>query len=88
MFKLVNIVTGLSSGIVDFMNVSTLLNMYILCSKVYQAKCFAAHQVKTYCNENKIEITEAPDNDHCPIGLLERPILTINIRLACIKEDK
>ena len=53
-----------------------------------QAKCLIGHQVKTFCNKNKIEIIEAPVNDHRAIGLVERLIQTIKNRLACIKEEK
>ena len=53
-----------------------------------QAKCLVGNQVKTFCNKNNINIIEAPVNDHCAIGLVERPIQTIKNRLACIKEEK
>ena len=45
------------------------------------------HQVKNFFNKNNIDIIEAPVNDHCAIGLLERLIQTIKSRLACIKEE-
>ena len=44
-------------------------------------------QVKNFCNKNNIEIIEAPVNDHCAIGLVERLIQTIKSRLACIREE-
>ena len=46
------------------------------------------NQVKNFCNQNDIEIIEAPVNDHCPIGLVERLIQTIKSTLACIKDEK
>ena len=53
-----------------------------------QAKCLVGNQGKTFCNKKKIDIIEAPVNDHRAIGLVERLIQTIKNRLACIKEDK
>ena len=38
--------------------------------------------------QKKIEIIEAPVNDHRAICLVERLIKTIKNRLACIKEEK
>ena len=46
------------------------------------------HQVKNFGNKNNTEIIEAPVNDHCDIGLVERLIQAIKSRLACIKEEK
>ena len=53
-----------------------------------QAKCLNGNQAKNFCNKNKIEITEAPVNDHRAIGLEERLIKTIKSRLAFIKVEK
>ena len=53
-----------------------------------QAKCLIGNRVKTFCNKNNIQIIEAPVNDHCAIGLVERLIQTIKNRLACNKEEK
>ena len=53
-----------------------------------QAKCLVGNQVKTFCRKINIDIIEAPVNDHRAIGLVERLIQTIKIRLACIKEEK
>ena len=52
------------------------------------AKCLVGHQVKNFCYKNNIDIIEAPVNNHCAIGLLERLIQTIKSTLACIKEEK
>ena len=56
--------------------------------RLNQAKCLIGHQVKTFCNENNIDIIEAPVNDHRAIGLVKRLIQTIKNRLACIREEK
>ena len=43
---------------------------------------------KDFSNENKIEIIEAPVNDYQAIGLVERLLQTIKIRIGFIKEKK
>ena len=53
-----------------------------------QAKFLIGIQVETFCNKNKIDIIEAPVNDHRAIGLVERLIQTIKKRLAYIKGEK
>ena len=53
-----------------------------------QAKCLIGNQVKTFCNKNNIQIIEAPVNDYRAIGLVERLVQTIKIRLACTEEEK
>ena len=50
-----------------------------------QARCQTGHRIKTFCNQNKIQLIEAPIHDHRAIGLVERLIQTIKNRLACIK---
>ena len=44
-------------------------------------------QVTNYCNENKINILDAPVGDHRAIGLVERMIQTIKRRLSCMKAE-
>ena len=53
-----------------------------------QAKCLVGNQVITFCNKIKIDIIEAPVNDHRAIGLVEILIQTVKNRLACIREEK
>ena len=53
-----------------------------------QTKCLVGNQLKTFCDKKSVQIIEAPSNDHCAIGSVERLIRTIKIRLACIKEEK
>ena len=42
-----------------------------------QATCLVGKQVTSYCNENSIDILDAPVGDHRAIGLVERLIQTI-----------
>ena len=44
-------------------------------------------QVTNYCNENNINIIDAPVGDHRAIGLVERMIQTIKRRLSCMKAE-
>ena len=54
-----------------------------------QAKCcLVGNQVQNFCNKNKIDIIEAPLDDHRAIGLVEILIQAIKSRLACIKDQK
>ena len=50
-----------------------------------QAQCHIGHQIKAFCNQNNIQLIEAPIYDHRAIGLVERLTQTIKNRLACIK---
>ena len=50
-----------------------------------QAICLVGNQVKTFSNNINIEVIEAPVNDHRAIGLVERQIQRIRIRLAVEK---
>ena len=50
-----------------------------------QATCLKGKQVANYCNENNINIFDAPVGDHRAIGLVERMIQTIKRRLSCMK---
>ena len=50
-----------------------------------QARCQSGQQIKAFCNQNNIQLIEAPIHDHRAIGLVERLIQTIKNRLACIK---
>ena len=52
-----------------------------------QATCLVGKQVTNYCNENNIDILDAPVGDHRAIGLVERMIQTIKRRLACMKAE-
>ena len=50
-----------------------------------QARCQTGQQFKAFCNQNSIQLIEAPIHDHRAIGLVGRLIQTIKNRLACIK---
>ena len=52
-----------------------------------QATCLVGKQVTNYCNENNINILDAPVGDHRAIGLVERMIQTIKSRLSCMKAE-
>ena len=51
------------------------------------ATCLVNKQVTNYCNENNINILDAPVGDHRAIGLVERMIQTIKRRLSCVKAE-
>ena len=53
-----------------------------------QATFLVGKQVTNYCNENNINIIDAPVGDHTAIGLVERMIQTIKRRLFCMKAEK
>ena len=50
-----------------------------------QAQCQISQQIKAFCNQNNIQLIEAPIHDHRAIGLVEKLIQTIKSRLACIR---
>ena len=52
-----------------------------------QATCLVGKQVTDYCNENNINILDAPVGDHRAIGLVERMFQTIKRRLSCMKAE-
>ena len=52
-----------------------------------QVTCLVGKQVTNYCNENNINILDAPVGDHRAIGLVERMIQTIKRRLSCMKAE-
>ena len=52
-----------------------------------QAICLVGKQVTNCCNENNINILDAPVGDHRAIGLVERMIQTIKRSLSCMKAE-
>ena len=52
-----------------------------------QATCLVGKQVTNYCNENIINILDAPVGDHRAIGLVERMIQTKKRCLSCMKAE-
>ena len=50
----------------------------IPCTKrLDQAQYQTGWQIKAFCNQNNIQLIEAPIHDHKEIGLVERPKQTI-----------
>ena len=72
-------------------NISKFVQEYIVIRgiprsiRLDQALCQSGNQIKTFCNQNNIQLIEAPIHDHRAIGLVERLIQTIKNRSACIK---
>ena len=52
-----------------------------------QATCLLGKQVANYCNQNNINVLDAPVVDHRAIGLVGRKIRTIKPRLSCMKAE-
>ena len=53
--------------------------------KLDQKRCQTGQRIKAFCNQNHIQLIEAPIHDHRAIGLVEMLIQTIKNCLACIK---
>ena len=53
-----------------------------------QANCLVGKQVTNYCNENNINILDAPVGDHRALRIVERMIQTIKRRLSCMKAEQ
>ena len=52
-----------------------------------QATCLVGKHITNYCNENNINIFDAPVGNHRAIGLVERMIQTIKRPLSCMKAE-
>ena len=50
-----------------------------------QAQSQIGQQIEAFCNQNIIQLMEAPVHDHRAIGLVEWLMQKIKNRLACIK---
>ena len=72
-------------------NILKFLQKYVLLHgiprliRLDQARCQNGQQIKLFCNQNNIQLLEAPIHDHRAIGLVESLIQTIKNRLASIK---
>ena len=55
--------------------------------RIDQANSLVGKQVTNYCNENNINILDAPVGDHRAIGLVERMIQKLKRRLSCIQAE-
>ena len=74
-----------ADNILKFLQEYVLLHGIPRAIRFDQARCQTGHRIKTFCNQNNIQLIEAPIHDHRAIGLVERLIQTIKNRLACIK---
>ena len=74
-----------ADNILKFLQGYVLLHGIPRTIRLDQAQCQMGQQVKTICNQNYIQLIEAPIHDHRAIGLVERLIQTIKNQLACIK---
>ena len=74
-----------ADNILKFLQEYVLLHGIPRAIRLDQARCQTGQRIKTFCNQNNIELIEAPIHDHRAIGLVERLIQTIKNRLACIK---
>ena len=72
-------------------NILKLLQEYILLHgvphsiRLDQVRCQTGQRINAFCNQNNIQLIEAPIHDHRAIGLVGRLIQTIKNRLAGIK---
>ena len=53
--------------------------------RLVQARCQTGQRIKAFCNQNNMQLIEAPIHNHRAIGLVERLNQTIKEHLACIK---
>ena len=74
-----------ADNILKFLQEYVLLHGIPRAIRLDQARCQTGHRIKTFCNQNNIQLIEAPIHDHRAISLVERLIQTIKNRLACIK---
>ena len=74
-----------ADNILKFLQKYVLLHGVPRSIRLDQARCQTGQRIKAFCNQNKIQLIEAPIHDHRAIGLVERLIQTIKNRLACIK---
>ena len=75
------------ADVVKFLRDYTYTNRIPQTIRVGQATCLVGEQVTNYCNENNINIIDAPVGGHRAIGLVERMIQTIKHRLSCMKAE-
>ena len=74
-----------ADNILKFLQEFVLLHGIPRSIRLDQARCQTGLQIEAFCNQNNIQLIEAPIHDHRAIGLVERLIETIKNRLACIK---
>ena len=74
-----------ADNILKFLQEYVLLHGISRSIRLDQARCQTVQQIKAFCNQNNIQLIEAPMHDHRAIGLVEKLIQTIKNCLACIK---
>ena len=74
-----------ADNILQFVQEYILLHGIPRSIRLVQARRQTGQQIKAVCNQNNIQLIEAPIHDHRAIALAERLIQTIKNRLACIK---
>ena len=74
-----------ADNILNFLQKYVFLHGILRSIRLDQARCQTGQQIKAFCNQNNIQLIEAPIHDHRAIGLVERLIQTIKNRLAYIK---
>ena len=77
-----------ADNILKFLQEYVLLHGILRSMRLDQARCKTGQQIKAFCNQNNIQLTEAPIHDHRAIGLVERLIQTIKNRLAFTKRRR
>ena len=75
------------TNVVKFLRAYAFNNGIPRAIRLDQATCLVGKQVTNYCNENNINILDAPVGDHRAIGLVGRMIQTIKQRLSCMKAE-
>ena len=84
-FTFLHVLIDFRNSRIKFLQEYVLLHGIPRAIRLDQARCQTGQQIKAFCSQNNIQLTEAPIHDHRAIGLVERLIQTIKNRLACIK---
>ena len=74
-----------ADNILKFLQEYVLLHGIPRSIRLDQVLCQTGQQIEPFCNQNIVQLIEAPIPNHRAIGLVERLIQTIKNRLACIK---
>ena len=74
-----------ADNILQFLQEFDLLQEIPRSIRLHLARCQTGQHIKAFCNQNNIQLIEAPIHDHRAIGVVEKLIQTIKNCLACIK---
>ena len=77
-----------ADDILKFLQEYVLLQRIPRSIRLHQARFQTGNRIKAFCNQNNLQLIEAPIHDHRPVGLVESLIQTIKNRLACIKRRR